>query len=52
MGLIFNYRDEKDEQSVELQKMLQSESLEAVVRKVTQLTDETLIVEIVAAASK
>lgn len=52
VGLIFNYRDEKDEQSVELQKMLQSESLEAVVRKVTQLTDETLIVEIVAAASK
>lgn len=52
VGLIFNYRDEKDEQSVELQKMLQSESLEAVVRKVTQLTDETLIAEIVAAASK
>lgn len=52
VGLIFNYRDEKDEQSVELQKMLQNESLEAVVRKVTQLTDETLIVEIVAAASK
>lgn len=52
VGLIFNYRDEKDEQSVELQKMLQNESLEAVVRKVTQLTDETLIAEIVAAASK
>ena len=52
VGLIFNYRNEKDEQSVELQKMLQNESLEAVVRKVTQLTDETLIAEIVAAASK
>lgn len=52
VGLIFNYRDEKDEQSVELQKMLQNESLESVVRKVTQLTDETLIAEIVAAASK
>lgn len=52
VGLIFNYRDEKDEQGVELQKMLQNESLEAVVRKVTQLTDETLIAEIVAAASK
>lgn len=52
VGLIFNYCDEKDEQSVELQKMLQNESLEAVVRKVTQLTDETLIAEIVAAASK
>lgn len=52
VGLIFNYHDEKDEQSVELQKMLQNESLEAVVRKVTQLTDETLIAEIVAAASK
>lgn len=52
VGLIFNYRDEKDEQSVELQKMLQNESLEAVVRKVTQLTDEMLIAEIVAAASK
>lgn len=52
VGLIFNYSDEKDEQSVELQKMLQNESLEAVVRKVTQLTDETLIAEIVAAASK
>ncbi|MDZ5589185.1 mannitol-1-phosphate 5-dehydrogenase [Enterococcus cecorum] len=52
VGLIFNYLDEKDEQSVELQKMLQNESLEAVVRKVTQLTDETLIAEIVAAASK
>lgn len=52
VGLIFNYRDEKDKQSVELQKMLQNESLEAVVRKVTQLTDETLIAEIVAAASK
>ena len=52
VGLIFNYRDEKDEQSVELQKMLQNESLEAVVRKVPQLTDETLIAEIVAAASK
>lgn len=52
VGLIFNYRDEKDEQSVELQKMLQNESLEDVVRKVTQLTDETLIAEIVAAASK
>lgn len=52
VGLIFNYCDEEDEQSVELQKMLQNESLEAVVRKVTQLTDETLIAEIVAAASK
>ena len=49
---VYQQLEEKEEQSVELQKMLQNESLEAVVRKVTQLTDETLIAEIVAAASK
>ncbi|MGB4932378.1 MAG: mannitol-1-phosphate 5-dehydrogenase, partial [Streptococcus suis] len=43
-----SYYDENDEQSVELQRLLQEKSLTEVVEQVTGLTDHDLIAEIVA----
>lgn len=41
------YRDANDEESQQLEKLLKNESVEAVIRKVTQLKDEMLIEKIV-----
>ncbi|WP_373472042.1 mannitol-1-phosphate 5-dehydrogenase [Carnobacterium alterfunditum] len=41
------YRDVNDEESQQLENLLKNESVEAVIRKVTQLEDETLIEKIV-----
>lgn len=46
---IFEYKDEADAQSVELQAMLAQEPLATVVEKVTGVTDSALVAEIVAA---
>ncbi|HEM3577042.1 TPA: mannitol-1-phosphate 5-dehydrogenase [Streptococcus suis] len=48
VSYIFGYKDETDEQSVQLQALLQEKSLSEVVAEVTGLTDATLIEEIVA----
>ncbi|HFU4054486.1 TPA: mannitol-1-phosphate 5-dehydrogenase [Streptococcus suis] len=48
VSYIFGYKDETDEQSVQLQALLQEKSLSEVVAEVTGLTDATLIAEIVA----
>ena len=48
VSYIFSYHDENDEQSVELQRLLQEKSLTEVVEQVTGLTDHDLIAEIVA----
>lgn len=48
VSYIFGYKDETDEQSVQLQALLQEKSLPEVVAEVTGLTDLTLIEEIVA----
>ena len=40
------YRDVNDEESQQLENLLKNESVEAVIRKVTQLEDETLIEKI------
>lgn len=48
VSYIFSYYDENDEQSVELQRLLQEKSLTEVVEQVTGLTDHDLIAEIVA----
>ena len=48
VGLIFNYKDDQDQQSVELQGLLKEKPVEEVVKEVTQLTDETLVQAIVA----
>ncbi|MFT4186004.1 MAG: mannitol-1-phosphate 5-dehydrogenase [Micrococcaceae bacterium] len=46
VAMILKYDDPKDEQSVELQKMLKEDSVKDVVAKVTELKDEDLIAEI------
>ncbi|MDY7610425.1 mannitol-1-phosphate 5-dehydrogenase [Streptococcus suis] len=48
VSYIFDYKDETDEQSVQLQTLLQEKSLPEVVAEVTGLTDSALIAEIVA----
>lgn len=48
VSYIFGYKDETDEQSVQLQALLQEKSLPEVVAEVTGLTDSALIAEIVA----
>lgn len=47
VSYIFSYRDETDEQSLQLQTLLQEKPLAEVVAEVTGLTDQTLIDEIV-----
>ncbi|PMB84807.1 mannitol-1-phosphate 5-dehydrogenase [Dolosicoccus paucivorans] len=47
VGLIFNYEDPADEQSVQLQEMRKSSDLHDVVTEVTGLNDEELISEII-----
>ncbi|MTB64033.1 mannitol-1-phosphate 5-dehydrogenase [Streptococcus sp. zg-86] len=46
---IFEYKDQTDAQSLELQDLLAKESLAGVVEKVTGVTDQALVAEIVAA---
>ncbi|HEM5206769.1 TPA: mannitol-1-phosphate 5-dehydrogenase [Streptococcus suis] len=48
VSYIFGYKDETDEQSVQLQNLLQEKALPEVVAEVTGLTDPALIAEIVA----
>lgn len=48
VSYIFGYKDETDEQSVQLQNLLQEKALPEVVEEVTDLTDPALIAEIVA----
>lgn len=48
VSYIFGYKDETDEQSVQLQALLQEKSLPEVVAEVTGVTDPALIAEIVA----
>ncbi|CYU51737.1 mannitol-1-phosphate 5-dehydrogenase [Streptococcus suis] len=48
VSYIFGYKDETDEQSVQLQNLLQEKALPEVVAEVTGLTDPALIEEIVA----
>ncbi|HEL1940934.1 TPA: mannitol-1-phosphate 5-dehydrogenase [Streptococcus suis] len=48
VSYIFGYKDETDEQSVQLQALLQEKSLPEVVAEVTGLTEPALIEEIVA----
>ncbi|HEL1586348.1 TPA: mannitol-1-phosphate 5-dehydrogenase [Streptococcus suis] len=48
VSYIFGYKDETDEQSVQLQTLLQEKSLPEVVSEVTGVTDPALIAEIVA----
>ncbi|CRH87577.1 Mannitol-1-phosphate 5-dehydrogenase [Chlamydia trachomatis] len=47
VAYVFQYRDEADEQSVQLQALLAEKSLTEVVQEVTGLTDSDLIAEIV-----
>jgi mannitol-1-phosphate 5-dehydrogenase len=49
VAYVFGYRDETDEQSVQLQALLAEKSLEEVVKEVTGLSDQDLIAEIVSA---
>ena len=49
VAYVFSYQDETDEQSVQLQKLLAQKPIEAVVKEVTGLTEQTLIAEIVEA---
>lgn len=48
VSYIFGYKDETDEQSVQLQTLLQEKSMPEVVAEVTGLNDPVLIEEIVA----
>ncbi|HFI0451259.1 TPA: mannitol-1-phosphate 5-dehydrogenase [Streptococcus suis] len=48
VSYIFGYKDETDEQSVQLQALLQEKSLPEVVAEVTGVTEPALIAEIVA----
>lgn len=49
VAYVFTYKDETDEQSVQLQALLVEKPLEEVVKEVTGLSDQELIAEIVAA---
>lgn len=48
VAYVFHYKDSNDEQSVQLQKLLQEKPLEDVIKEVTGLTDEALVKEIAA----
>ena len=52
MGKIFAYKDENDKEAVALQEALKEKGLNAVIREVISLTDESLIMEIEASAKK
>lgn len=52
VGKIFAYKDENDKEAVALQEALKEKGLNAVIREVTSLTDESLITEIEASAKK
>lgn len=47
VAYVFAYKDETDEQSVQLQTLLTEKPLEEVVKEVTGLTDQALIAEII-----
>ncbi|CQR25481.1 mannitol-1-phosphate dehydrogenase [Streptococcus varani] len=49
VAYVFTYKDETDEESMQLQALLVEKSLEEVVKEVTGLRDQELIAEIVAA---
>lgn len=49
VGEIFAYTDENDAQAVELQNRLVTESLDTVIKDVTGVTDEKLLIKIKAA---
>lgn len=51
-GMILKYDDPKDEQSVELQKILQEKDVKTVIEEVTGLKDPALIAEIAAVYEK
>lgn len=48
VAYVFAYRDANDEQSLQLQALLETKALPEVVAEVTGLTDEALIAELVA----
>ncbi|MEQ9809405.1 mannitol-1-phosphate 5-dehydrogenase [Streptococcus jiangjianxini] len=48
VAFVFNYKDENDEQSVQLQQLLSEKSLRDVIGEVTGLEDQTLVNEILA----
>ena len=52
VGKIFAYKDENDKEAVALQEALKEKGLNAVIREVISLTDESLIMEIEASAKK
>ncbi|HEL2057043.1 TPA: mannitol-1-phosphate 5-dehydrogenase [Streptococcus suis] len=52
VSYIFGYKDETDEQSVQLQALLQEKSLSEVVAEVTGVNDPALIEEIVAVITR
>ncbi|UUX35464.1 mannitol-1-phosphate 5-dehydrogenase [Fundicoccus culcitae] len=52
VGMIFHYDDPADNESVQLQQMLQTQPLEDVIKEVTGLEDATLINEIKASVEK
>lgn len=52
VSYIFDYKDETDEQSVQLQALLQEKSLPEVVTEVTGVTDPGLVDEIVVRVKK
>lgn len=47
VAYVFDYKDEADEQSVELQQLLEEKSLKEVITQITGLEDDTLVSEIV-----
>ncbi|MGT2831989.1 mannitol-1-phosphate 5-dehydrogenase [Streptococcus halotolerans] len=48
VAFVFNYKDDNDEQSVQLQQLLSEKSLRDVIVDVTGLDDQTLVDEILA----
>lgn len=46
VGKIFKYDDNRDEQSVQLQNMIKNEPLEAVIHKITNISDPQFLAEI------
>lgn len=52
VAYVFKYQDANDEQSVKLQELLATKPLAEVIEEVTELTDQDLIAELVAAIEK
>jgi len=50
VGMILQYRDAADQESVELEKLLAENSVHDVLKQVTKVTDEALLAEMEAAA--